>query len=122
MRRLISIVLLMSLVTVAHAQSKAKLLGKWQAESAKLTSMNFDTYSFTSKGKFVFEPNSYNGLNRIISINGSYRVKGDTLLLTPENTKEVIGGFFVRSTSTTLSDTWEIVQGKTKVVPCKKTE
>ena len=93
-------------------QAYNKLNGKWQAESASLTSMNFDTYQFNDKGKFQFKPNGYNGLNRVISINGSYSIKGDTLYFTPEYTNEITGGNFVRSESTTLSDTWEIVNGQ----------
>ena len=122
MKKILLLALSFILINLTYGQTKNKLVGKWQAEGAALTSMNFDTYHFSTDGKFAFEPNSYNGLNRIISINGSYKIKGDTLFLTPEYTKEVTGGFPIRSESTTLSDTWEIVQGKTKIIPCRKTE
>ncbi len=101
-------------------QAYNKLNGKWQAESATITSMNFDTYQFDDKGKFQFKPNGYNGLNRVISIIGSYIVKGDTLYFIPEYTNEITGGNFIRSESTTLSDTWEIVKGQVIKKPILK--
>lgn len=82
--------------------------------------MYHDSYQFFSDDKFIFRPDEYDGLRRIISINGIYRIKKDTLFLTPEFTKKIIGGYPVRSESTTLSDTWEIIQGQTKTLPCKK--
>jgi hypothetical protein len=118
----IAIVLLyfLTFLNVTYSQEKNKLLGKWQAETSELTSMNFDTYQFSSDGKFIFNPNAYNGLNRIINISGQYQIKGDTLFLTPEYTKEITGGYPIRSESTTLSDTWEITGGQSKTLPCKK--
>lgn len=109
------IILLLSSFIISNlllGQAYNKLNGKWQAESPKLTSMNFDTYQFDEKGRFQFKPNAYNGLNRILSINGSYSIKGDSLYFTPEYTNEIKGGEFIRSESTTLSDTWEIVNGQ----------
>lgn len=120
MKKIMLLVYSLVLINLAFGQIKNNLTGKWQAETEKLTSMNFDTYQFLNNGRFTFEPNAYNGLNRIISINGIYKIKGDTLFLTPEFTKEVTGGYPIRSESTTLSDTWEIIQGQTKTLPCKK--
>ena len=105
----------------AHAQfTKDSLLGTWQADNADVTSMNGDTYCFFSNGRFSFNPNEYNGLNRIISIIGIYTVSGNSLFLIPDSTKELIGGYPARSEMTTLSDTWEIRDGKTRMIPCKK--
>jgi hypothetical protein len=96
------------------------LIGLWQAEQVDVTSMYHDTYRFTENGSFTFKPDEYNGLNRIISINGIYRINGDTLFLTPKFTKELIGGYPIRSENTTISDTWEIVGGVLKTIICKK--
>ncbi len=114
MKKLVLIICLLTSLSTAYSQVKNKLIGKWQAESAEVTSMYYDSYQFLANGKFIFEPNAYNGLNRIISINGTYKLKGDTIFMTPIFTKEVIGGFLIRSESTTLSDTWEIVGGQEK--------
>lgn len=101
-------------------QNNKPFIGLWQAEQVDVTSMYHDTYKFLESGKFIFKPDEYNGLNRIISISGVYKIKGDTLFFTPELTKELIGGYPVRSESTTLSDTWEIVGGDLKTIVCKK--
>ncbi len=122
MKRLILIGVTLFFTILANGQSKINIIGRWQAESQSITSMYHDMYQFYNDGRFVFSPDAYNGLNRILSINGHYKIKVDTILLTPEYTKELIGGFPIRSESTTLSDTWEIVQGKIKIIPCKKTK
>jgi len=96
------------------------LIGLWQAEQVDVTSMYHDTYRFAKNGSFTFKPDEYNGLNRIISINGIYRISGDTLFLMPKFTKEIKGGYPVRSENTTISDTWEIVGGVLKTIICNK--
>jgi hypothetical protein len=120
MKKVILIVCLTGFANLTFSQIKNRLLGKWQAESKEITSMYHDSYQFFNDGRFVFKPDEYNGLNRIISINGIYKLKGDTLFMTPMFTKEVIKGYLIRSESTTLSDTWEIVGGQEKKELCTK--
>jgi hypothetical protein len=97
-----------------------KISGLWQGDQAKVTSMYLDTYQFFENGKFVFKPDAYNGLNRILSIGGGFKVAGDSLILIPEYTEELTGGYPVRSETTTLADTWEIKNGVIKKTLCKK--
>jgi hypothetical protein len=104
----------------SFGQTPNKLAGKWQADTTKITDRYFDTYQFFNNGRFVFKPNEYDGLSRVISITGVYKVSGDTLFLTPNFTKEIVGGNFVRSQKTILADTWQIVNGQAKIIPCKK--
>lgn len=107
------------MISLCFGQNKTlKVIGLWQAESAEVTSMYYDTYQFTSDSKFIFKPNEYNGLSRIINIGGKYEIIGDSIILTPHFTKELIGGYPVRSMITTLSDSWEIEGGKIKKLPC----
>lgn len=115
-------IIFFTLINIVKAQESNInwLIGRWQIDQAELTSMNFDMYNFHKDGTFVFAPNAYNGLNRIIEVRGIYLLQGDTILLTPKFTKEVFGGYLVRSEITTLSDTWEIIEGKIKQVRCKK--
>jgi len=98
------------------------LIGVWQADQSEVTSMYLDTYKFTQSGAFSFKPNEYNGLNRIIEIKGKFFIKVDTLVFEPQFTKEMTGGYFIRSETTTLSDTWEIIGAKVKIFKCKKTK
>jgi hypothetical protein len=120
MKKVLLFICIITSTTVVLGQMKNKLVGKWQAESREITSMYHDSYQFYSDGKFIFRPDEYDGLRRILSINGIYKIKKDTLFFTPEFTVEVIGGYPVRSESTTLSDTWEILQGQTKTFRCNK--
>jgi uncharacterized protein YxjI len=112
MKKTIFVLWLLTSLTTVFGQAKTRFLGKWQAEQAQITSMYHDSYEFLNDGRFIFKPDEYNGLNRIISINGIYELKSDTLILTPQFTKELVGGQLIRSETTTLSDTWEIVGGK----------
>lgn len=100
--------------------SSVKILGLWQSETSEVTSMYFDTYQFLKNSKFIFQPNGYNGLNRVLSIEGNYEIKGDSIILTPHFTRELVGGYPVRSMITTLSDSWEIEGGKIKRIQYKK--
>lgn len=123
MIRKLSILFMCLCAHIAHAQGiKDSLVGVWQADKAEVTSMYGDTYHFFGNGRFAFKPNEYNGLNRVVSIVGRYAVSGNTLYLTPDSTEELIGGYPVRSEITTLSDTWEIREGKARMVACKKKE
>jgi len=120
MKKIILLVCGICLTQIVLGQIRKALIGKWQAESAEVTSMYHDSYQFFNNGKFLFNPDEYNGLNRIISISGTYRLKGDTLFLTPLFTKEIAGGYIIRSESTTLSDTWEIIGGQEKRILINK--
>lgn len=118
----IILIFLFGLLGVVKAQKIENnwIIARWQLNQATLTSMNLDMYEFHRDSIFLFMPDSYNGLNRIIEIEGRYSLKGDSITLIPMFTKEVFGGYPVRSEITTLSDTWEILGGKIKRVKCKK--
>lgn len=111
---------------VLHCVVKAQktednwVIDRWQLNQAVLTSMNLDMYEFREDSIFLFKPDSYDGLNRIIEIEGRYSIKGDSITLIPVFTKELFGGYPVRSEITTLSDTWEILGGKIRRMKCKK--
>lgn len=119
MRR-VGLIIALSLIFFNSFGQKNQLIGKWQAESATITSMYFDSYQFLPNGRFIFNPNAYNGLNRIVSIEGRYKFKNDVLYMTPLFTREIVGGFVIRSESTMLSDTWEIIRGNKKKILIKK--
>ena len=112
--------LAISIFCVAFSQTNPYLLcGTWQADQIEVTSMYHDFYIFSNQGNFQFTPDQYNGLNRVISINGKYKIIGDSIYLTPISSKELFGGSFERSMVTTLSDSWEINGGRIKTVILK---
>ena len=121
-KKYIILIFLLGLFSVVKAQKNVNdwIIARWQLSQAELTSMNLDMYEFQKDSIFLFMPNSYNGLNRIIEIEGRYSITGDSITLTPIFTKEVVGGHPVRSEITTLSDTWEISGGKIKRIKCRK--
>lgn len=117
---LILIVFLQTSNFTFSQNSTKNIIGLWQENDSVVTSMYRDTYRFELNGKFVFNPNEYDGLNRIISIKGTYKIKKDKLILLPSHMKELIGGYPIRSEITTLSDTWEIQCAKIKTIKLKK--
>ena len=96
------------------------IIGLWQENDSVVTSMYHDTYRFELSGRFIFKPNEYNGLNRINSISGMYKIKNDRIIMTPLKMNERIGGYPTRSEITTLSDSWEIQGAKLKMIKLKK--
>ncbi|MDZ4204208.1 MAG: hypothetical protein U1C46_05260 [Bacteroidales bacterium] len=91
-----------------------ELIGIWQADNNEESSAWFDVYRFFDNGKFIFNPNQYDGLKRVLSITGKYRIVDNYLYLKINSTTEIVGGYIVRSTITVFSDSWEIEGGEIK--------
>ncbi len=89
------------------------LNGTWQVKTLNQGSALLDSYTFnTTDSTFQFKPNEYNGLNRILNFGGHFETKKDTLSFIIEYTTEYIKGIPIRSRTTTLSDTWELIDGR----------
>lgn len=92
------------------------LTGKWQVKTNKISSAFLDSYSFISNDStFIFTPSQYNGLNRVLEISGKYSLKQDSIFFYIKSTKEYVGGYPIRSRTTTLADTWELIDGKVEL-------
>jgi hypothetical protein len=97
------------------------LLGVWQENSPVVTSGYHNVYQFNNDGTFKFKTDEYFGLNRIISINGTYKVLNSFIHLNITSTTEFVGGTVERSiTSGEASDSWELVGGKVKTIQLAK--
>ena len=96
--------------------TQEELVGIWQVNSDEIASGWLDSYRFFDNKEFIFSPNQFDGLRRIISINGTYRIVNNKLYIKVASTDEVEGGHIERSHLTTLSDTWEIDGGVIKKV------
>jgi hypothetical protein len=122
MKSKVLVIIFISLSNNIIAQTKSSsVLGLWQVKQSEVTSMYLDRYEFFNNKSFVFHPNSYNGLNRIVGIFGNYKILRDSIFFIPKNTLELIGGYPTRSMITTEADSWEITNAKLKKIPCKKT-
>jgi len=110
-----AIVLLLGLVVLAmNAASRADkagdMVGIWQAESEAMGAGWNDNYRFFENGHFKFNLcQKMFGLERVISINGEYRVRGDTLYLKVESTTERTGGRVVRWSPGEV-DSWNLIE------------
>ena len=63
--------------------------------------------------RFIFHLSQYDGLKRIISIKGAYKINSSNIIFLPDTLCEVIQGQLVRDPENTLSDSWTIRSGKT---------
>ena len=68
------------------------LVGTWQFESPKIGSALLKHFKFYKNGSYTLGFNEYNNNNRIISIEGKYKVENDTLYLTASKRYERVGG------------------------------
>lgn len=103
--------MILSCASAAHGQ---RIVGTWQAGDTLLGSMYRERYVFKSTKEFVYYTSEYDGLQRILSIGGHYRMAGNVLYLTPEYTVENRAGTLERSHITTLNGSWAIEGGQFK--------
>ena len=73
------------------------LVGIWQKSTSEISSGYLDSYLFFSDGTFRFNTNQYDGLRRVLSIGGKYKIENEKIIFIIEYTIEVIGGVFERS-------------------------
>lgn len=93
-------------------KNKINIVGIWQSQTEVVGSGHLDNYQFYKNGSFKFNTNDYNGLNRIVSIGGKFSLTKDTIIFIVEYTLEYVGGYPIRSRTTTLSDSWELINGR----------
>ena len=97
------------------------IMGKWQMESTEVADGYYYTYSFLRGNIFVFGNDENEGLNRIISLTGTYYLKKDTLIIYVKQEYDLVGGTPQMSEKLAGSG-WEIKGGKivTKDLPVIK--
>lgn len=98
---------------------ESSIVGVWQFGSYQVAGLLFDNYRFYDDGKFEFRPGDNNGLSRTVSLNGTYKVIGDSLALTVMSVTEIIGGLPTRP-PTAGGSGWEIREGKVRTKAIKK--
>jgi len=115
MQHVSSIVFLVMLSLYSCAQEKKAnsninydFVGVWQSDGFLESAAWPDAYQFYPDGRFVFNLSQYDGSKRILKIIGKYRVEGENLYLKVKFTEEAVGGRMTRSSTTTLSDSWEL--------------
>ena len=101
------------LLLTNHVQGQ-NIVGTWQANDTLVTSNYREHYVFSIGNKFAYNTSGYDGLQRILTIGGHYRIAGSVLFLTPEYTVENRAGTVERSHVTTLNDSWAIMEGPLK--------
>ena len=100
--------------------TKDELIGIWQLGNDSEGDAWPEVYRFFSDGKFIFNLSQYDGLKRILAINGRYRIIKNTIYLNVKSTTEIIGGNIVPTNLSSYD--WRIDGGKIKDIMQPKTE
>jgi hypothetical protein len=114
------LVIISTLLLFANHVRGQNILGTWQANDTLLTSNYREHYVFSTGNKFAYNTSGYDGLQRILTIGGHYHITGSVLFLTPEYTIENRVGTVERSHTTTLNDSWAIVEEPPKTYKIPK--
>ncbi len=116
MKKIVLLILVLKCFSV-QAQS---LTGIWQLNTPEVSSGYQDTYQFFSNGTFRFNTNQSDGLRRILSIGGKYKIEKSNIIFNIEYTIEIVGGSIHRDEITPGSDSWAIEGGQTKKISLTK--
>jgi len=88
-----------------------ELFGKWQMESTEMADGYYYTYSFVKGNTFIFGNDENEGLNRIISLTGTYYLRRDTLIIYVKQENDLVGGT-PEMTEKLAGSGWAIKGGK----------
>lgn len=83
--------------------------GVWQKHTSIVGSTYNENYEFNEDNTFKFSPSGFDGLTRILSFGGTFFIDKDTIFLTIRFIEECNGGEIIRSSITTLNNSWEIL-------------
>jgi len=108
------------LVLFASTAFGQNIVGTWHEGDTLIGSMYRARYVFGADKVFAYHSSQYDGLQRIQTIGGRYRLVGNIIYLTPEYTVEMRDGTLERSHFTTLNDSWSIEGGHFKTYKIAK--
>jgi hypothetical protein len=97
--------------------TQQQLVGTWQEKSAIAGGAMLKNFRFSKDGTYALNYSQYDDMNRIVSVNGHYKVKDGIVTLTVDYTLERTGGKVQKSDS--AEDTGEFVLkgGEVKKIP-----
>jgi hypothetical protein len=99
-----------------------KLTGVWQVDNPQIGDAWLSNYRFFKDGNFKYTFNQYDDRGRILAANGSYKLKGDSLILIVKTRTERIGGDLVAGGEGFQQDELVLEGGKSVEVRQKITE
>jgi hypothetical protein len=99
-----------------------KLIGVWQVDNPQTGDAWLSNYRFFKDGNFKYTFNQYDDRGRILAAKGSYKLKGDSLILIIKTRTERIGGDLVAGGEGFQQDELVLEGGKSVEVRQKITE
>jgi len=116
----ILIILMQSVPLQPISNSRSNLVGVWQANSSGMAAGWGDAYRFFKDGSFRYHPaQAEESFDRIVSINGNYILRGDSLVLEVRSSTELTGGTFERDFREDAG-LWLLKNTTVKIIPQEK--
>jgi hypothetical protein len=97
---------------------KHSIIGVWQVGTSQMADAWLANYRFFKNGKFKYTFNEYDDRGRIRQAKGSYKLKGDTLILIITSRIEEVGGDLVEGSPGFQQE--ELVLEDTKSIEVKQ--
>lgn len=98
MRYFLGLLLLSPIVGIAQNVdsiiSKEQLIGVWQLKTPKIGDALHETFQFFKDGQFAYNFSQYDDVNRVLTLNGNYRLVGNQLYTSVTSREELTGGYF----------------------------
>lgn len=96
--------------------SNKTIVGVWQAGTAVVGSALHANFQFYKEGKFVYNKNSYDDLNPLISITGVYKIEKNTLYLKIRTIKQITGYKVIETSPAWQFGSFAIDGGKVQTI------
>lgn len=94
--------------------AQGNLIGVWQENLPNISSAYLQTYQFFPDGTFIYNTNQYDGLRKLISFGGDYKVNDNKINFTVKFIVEEFGGDLQRDEASTGSGLWTLEGGEEK--------
>jgi hypothetical protein len=98
------------------AISNKTIIGVWQVDTDLVSSAIKANFQFYKEGKFVYNTDSYDDLNPLISISGVYKIDKKILYLKIQSTKQLTGFKVIASEPSFQFGSFQLDGGKIETI------
>ena len=108
--------------TINSTIIQTEIVGIWQYKTAEVSSALLENFQFFNNGNFIFNTNSYNDLNPLRSISGSYILQNNILKLKVIQVRQRVGYKILEADHGFQSEPFQIKGGNIFIIEQNDTE
>ncbi len=101
--------------------SQKQLVGIWQIDKAVVGDALREHFTFFPDGRFLMGFNQYDDAQRVLALNGHYRINGGKLFMMVESRLEIVGGYFTKGSPGFQRAPFVLEGGKVQTIAQKDT-